>query len=108
MTPERWKCPQGKTLLIPSQVIETAYPAGRGHLTLPLHADGTLCGPWCQDVAEAEKKKRWCDGYGTIRKARPGVYGPGMVVGVCDGCPKCADYRQEQAEQLAKTLEKLK
>ena len=54
--PADFACPNGRRLLIPSQAIETIYPTGRGHLTLPLHADGSLCGPWCADAAEQYRR----------------------------------------------------
>ncbi len=105
---EQWKCPQGKLLLAPIQVIETAYPKGRPHLTLPLHKDGSLCGPWCSDAAEAERRKNYCNGRGEIRRAIPGVYGPGRYVGNCPGCPRCEIWRKAQEEEMKEMIEKAK
>ena len=88
----KWTCPQGKPYLQPIQVVETAHPEGRPHLTLPLHSDGTLCGPWCQDIEEKRKRASYCDGSGGIRRYAPGEYGPGTLIGRCKGCPRCIKH----------------
>ena len=83
-----FECPNAKKLT--GQTIQTTPPDNlTPHWGLPIHTDGTLCGPWCQDAAELRKPSRRCDGSQRIYQGIPGAFGKGNFIGFCDGCPNC-------------------
>lgn len=92
-----FKCPDKKALYEPAQIIKTSATPDQPEWFLPLHTDGTLCGPWCQENAERKEQESWCDGSGSKpRKRAPWeapIYGPGQRY-PCPGCPRCQSGRK--------------